>query len=64
MHVHHWQKSSYSNEGANCIYIAAMPDGSVRLRESDDPQVILSANHDSLAALLAAIKGHGAPART
>ncbi|MEU7147761.1 hypothetical protein [Streptomyces sp. NPDC045470] len=41
-----------------------MPDGSVRLRESDDPQVILSANHDSLAALLAAIKGHGAPART
>ncbi|MEN2422150.1 DUF397 domain-containing protein [Streptomyces rimosus] len=52
----HWQKSSYSNEGVNCLNVAAAPDGTVRLRESDDPQVILSATREGLAAFLAAIK--------
>ncbi|MEU2790783.1 DUF397 domain-containing protein [Streptomyces sp. NPDC007100] len=55
-----WQKSSYSNEGVNCVNIAVAPDGTVRLRESDDPQVILSATRDGLAALLAVLKGSGA----
>ncbi|MEU7222422.1 DUF397 domain-containing protein [Streptomyces chrestomyceticus] len=57
MHVHHWQKSSYSNEGANCIYIAAASDGTVRLRESADPEVILSATREGLAGFVAALKG-------
>ncbi|MEU7158393.1 DUF397 domain-containing protein [Streptomyces chrestomyceticus] len=55
-----WQKSSYSNEGGNCVNIAAAPDGAVRLRESDDPQVIIATTRDGLAAFLAAIKGRGA----
>ncbi|MEU2790784.1 DUF397 domain-containing protein [Streptomyces sp. NPDC007100] len=57
MHVHHWQKSSYSNEGANCIYIAAAPDGTVRLRESGDPKVTLLTSRRGLAGLVAALKG-------
>ncbi|MEV6164493.1 DUF397 domain-containing protein [Streptomyces sp. NPDC052052] len=51
-----WQKSSYSNEGANCVNMAAAPDGTFRLRESDDPDVILAATRAGLSALLASIK--------
>ncbi|WP_206503901.1 DUF397 domain-containing protein [Streptomyces chrestomyceticus] len=54
-----WQKSSYSNAAVNCVNIAAAPDGAVRLRESDVPQVIITTTRDGLAAFLAAIKGHG-----
>ncbi|MGW7555289.1 DUF397 domain-containing protein [Streptomyces rimosus] len=56
MHDYQWQKSSYSNAAVNCVNVAAAPDGTVCLRESDDPQVILSATRDGLAAFLAAIK--------
>ncbi|WP_078897904.1 DUF397 domain-containing protein [Streptomyces rimosus] len=57
-----WRKSSYSNEGVNCVHVAAVPDGTVRLRESDDPRVILSATREELAGLVAALKGRrGAP---
>ncbi|MEV5597688.1 DUF397 domain-containing protein [Streptomyces sp. NPDC052496] len=61
-----WQKSSYSNAAVNCVNIAAASDGTLRLRESDAPEVVLSATRDSIAAFLAAIKGHGArpPVRT
>ncbi|MFB4196010.1 DUF397 domain-containing protein [Streptomyces carpaticus] len=51
-----WQKSSYSNEGANCVNIASGPDGLVRLRESTDPEEILTAAPGRLRGLLAAIK--------
>ncbi|KOT65887.1 hypothetical protein ADK43_02320 [Streptomyces rimosus subsp. rimosus] len=57
MHVYRWQKSSYSNEGANCIYVAAAPDGTVRLQESDDPEVVLSVASEGLAGFVAALKG-------
>ncbi|GCD42767.1 DUF397 domain-containing protein [Streptomyces paromomycinus] len=60
MHEYQWQKSSYSNAAVNCVNVAAAPDGTVHLRESDAPQVILSATRNGLAAFLAAIKGHGA----
>ncbi|WP_405616837.1 DUF397 domain-containing protein [Streptomyces sp. NBC_00076] len=54
----HWQKSSYSGgpEG-NCLYLAPTPDGTIRLRESDTPHVILTAAPGSLAALLRSLKG-------
>ncbi|MFH9423426.1 DUF397 domain-containing protein [Streptomyces sp. NPDC017529] len=61
MHVYRWQKSSYSNEGVNCVNVAAAPDGTFRLRESDAPEAILSATRGSLTAFLAAIKERGAP---
>lgn len=53
----HWQKSSYSGgpEG-NCLYVAPAPDGTIRLRESDTPDVILATAPDALHALLTALK--------
>ncbi|MFG2130840.1 DUF397 domain-containing protein [Streptomyces sp. NPDC048751] len=55
----HWQKSSYSGapEG-NCLYLAPTPDGTIRLRESDAPDVILTTARDGLAALLHHLKTH------
>ncbi|MFF0745212.1 DUF397 domain-containing protein [Streptomyces sp. NPDC004111] len=49
----HWQKSSFSGgaEG-NCLNIATAPDGTLRLRESDDPSTVLTATPRQLAALL------------
>ncbi|KOT65866.1 MULTISPECIES: DUF397 domain-containing protein [Streptomyces] len=54
-----WQKSSFSGEAANCIHVVAAPDGTVRLRESDDPEVIVSATRNGLAAFLAVTKESG-----
>jgi hypothetical protein len=51
-----WQKSSYSNEGVNCVNVAAAPNGTVRLRESDEPDVVLTATRTGLSALIASIK--------
>jgi hypothetical protein len=55
----HWQKSSYSGgpEG-NCLYVAPTPDGTIRLRESDTPDVILATAPEQLAALLRHVKAH------
>ncbi|MGW3162741.1 DUF397 domain-containing protein [Streptomyces sp. NPDC001142] len=54
-----WQKSSFSGEAANCVNVAAAPDGTLRLRESDDPDVIIVATRGGLSALLASIKAGG-----
>ncbi|MEE1798839.1 MULTISPECIES: DUF397 domain-containing protein [unclassified Streptomyces] len=51
-----WQKSSYSSEGGNCVNVAAAPDGTLRLRESDDPDVLLFLAPGQLGSLLIAIK--------
>jgi hypothetical protein len=60
-----WQKSSYSNEGANCVDVAAALDGTIRLRESDEPDVTLPVTRAGLSGLLLAIKaGPGAGVRT
>ncbi|MFE7591271.1 DUF397 domain-containing protein [Kitasatospora sp. NPDC057512] len=50
-----WQKSSYSSESANCIYLAEAP-GSIKLRESDDPNTVLATSPGALGALLCGIK--------
>ena len=53
----HWQKSTFSgNPQGDCLYIAAAPDGTIRLRESDTPGTVLIAAPRELAALLAGIK--------
>ncbi|MGW2253394.1 DUF397 domain-containing protein [Kitasatospora sp. NPDC001660] len=52
----HWQKSSFSGDAANCIYPAAALDGSIRFRESDDPDVVITTSPDRLRALLHGIK--------
>lgn len=56
MHAYIWQKSSYSTEGANCLNLATAPGGILCLRESDEPDRILTVNRAGLSALLATIK--------
>ncbi|MEU5188644.1 DUF397 domain-containing protein [Streptomyces klenkii] len=55
MSLHSWQKSSYSGNAANCLYVAATP-GAIRLRESDAPDLILTASPAALRALIHAAK--------
>ncbi|MWA12468.1 DUF397 domain-containing protein [Streptomyces sp. BA2] len=52
-----WQKSTFSEDQANCLYIATAPDGTIRLRESDTPDTILTTAPGPLAALLKALSG-------
>lgn len=48
-----WQKSSFSEAaGANCVYLAAAPNGTVHLRESDRPATILTTTPVALANLM------------
>ncbi len=48
-----WQKSSFSGgPESNCLYLATTPHGTIHLRESDAPDVILATAPESLAALL------------
>ncbi|MDQ1028868.1 hypothetical protein QF035_006450 [Streptomyces umbrinus] len=51
-----WQKSSYSAEAANCVYVAATSVGAIHLRESDEPEVILSTTRDRMSALIRTLK--------
>ncbi|NUP17204.1 MAG: DUF397 domain-containing protein [Streptomyces sp.] len=52
-----WQKSSFSGgPESNCLYLATAPDGTIRLRESDTPETIMTAAPEGLAALLHALK--------
>ncbi|MGW6056391.1 DUF397 domain-containing protein [Streptomyces sp. NPDC055189] len=51
-----WQKSSYSSEGSNCVELAATPDSTLHLRESDDPAVIVKLRAAALSSLLGAIR--------
>lgn len=54
-----WQKSSFSGEASNCVNIATAHDGTLRLRESDEPEVVLSTGASRTHGLLIAIKaGH------
>ncbi|MFJ9377599.1 DUF397 domain-containing protein [Streptomyces sp. NPDC101455] len=48
-----WQKSSFSGgPESSCLYVATAPDKTIRLRESDTPDVILTTAPERLAALL------------
>ncbi|MEV7195948.1 DUF397 domain-containing protein [Streptomyces sp. NPDC093510] len=51
-----WQKSTFSPDGSDCVYVATAPDGTLRLRESDDPDVILTTSRIQLGALITAYK--------
>ncbi|MFF4156065.1 DUF397 domain-containing protein [Streptomyces sp. NPDC001678] len=56
MSAHQWRKSSYSASSSNCVNIAAVGDGTLRLRESDFPGVILAPASGTLRGFLRAIK--------
>ncbi|WP_446462020.1 DUF397 domain-containing protein [Streptomyces sp. BRA346] len=51
-----WQKSSYSHEGANCLYVAAPASRTIALRESDEPDVILTTTPATLGTFIRAAK--------
>lgn len=51
-----WQKSSFSGgEGANCIEVARTAPA-VHLRESDDPDTVITATSAQLTAFIGAVK--------
>jgi Domain of unknown function (DUF397) len=53
----HRQKSSFSTGAANCVELAALPESpGVRIRESDDPAVVLTTAPQALAPFLAAVR--------
>ncbi|MCF4140409.1 DUF397 domain-containing protein [Streptomyces sp. Tue 6430] len=52
-----WQKSTYSAEAANCLHVATSPSGTVHLRESDDPDTVLTTTPIGLRSLISDLKG-------
>ncbi|WP_055615517.1 DUF397 domain-containing protein [Streptomyces phaeochromogenes] len=56
-----WQKSTFSGgPQGECLCIATAPDGTLRLRESDTPGVILATAPQGLAGLLHHIRSRTA----
>ncbi|MER8154265.1 DUF397 domain-containing protein [Streptomyces sp. NPDC094472] len=51
-----WQKSSYSSTGNACLYVSAPDHATIRLRESDEPEIILTTNPRALDALIRTAK--------
>ncbi|TKA13288.1 DUF397 domain-containing protein [Actinacidiphila oryziradicis] len=54
----HWQNSSFSggtDDGSNCVELAAV-GGTIRLRESDAPDSVVTASQQQLAAFIRALK--------
>ncbi|MEV7138132.1 DUF397 domain-containing protein [Streptomyces tauricus] len=47
-----WQKSTHSEEASSCVYLATLSSGTILLRESDDPETILTTGPRQLAALI------------
>lgn len=52
----HWQKSTYSQEASACVYLAASSAGTILLRESDEPETVLTMRAPSLAALITSLR--------
>jgi hypothetical protein len=52
----HWQKSTYSQEASACIYLTATSTDTILLRESDEPENILTTGTRPLAALIATLQ--------
>ncbi|MCG0288899.1 DUF397 domain-containing protein [Streptomyces sp. PSAA01] len=51
-----WRKSTFSEEASSCVYVAVTGNGKIRLRESDDPEVILRTTRASLRAFIRGAK--------
>jgi hypothetical protein len=52
----HWQKSTYSQEASACVYVTTTPDGTILLRESDEPGTILTTGPRQLSTLITALR--------
>ncbi|MGQ4516330.1 DUF397 domain-containing protein [Streptomyces sp. DW26H14] len=52
-----WQKSSYSGNASNCLNVAAdADDGTIKLRESDDPDTVVTTTPEKLRAFILGVK--------
>ncbi|GAA2317154.1 DUF397 domain-containing protein [Streptomyces violaceusniger] len=56
MATREWQKSSYSSTGNACVYVSAPDSATIRLRESDEPDTILTTTPNALDALIRSAK--------
>ncbi|GLV76571.1 DUF397 domain-containing protein [Streptomyces hygroscopicus] len=56
MPTHCWRKSSYSAEANACLYVSAPDNATIRLRESDEPNTILTTTPTALSALIRSAK--------
>ncbi|MFI1331040.1 DUF397 domain-containing protein [Streptomyces sp. NPDC020845] len=56
MSTYNWRKSSYIGNAGNCVNVAADRDGTVRIRESDTPDVKLAASSATFGAFIRAVK--------
>ncbi|MCT9078973.1 DUF397 domain-containing protein [Streptomyces fulvoviolaceus] len=50
-----WQKSTYSPDGSDCVYLASPGDGTILLQESDEPGSILATGPRQLRDLIASL---------
>ncbi|MFD8385669.1 DUF397 domain-containing protein [Streptomyces sp. NPDC059679] len=50
-----WQKSSFSHSDGEYVELAAA-DGAIRLRESDDPHIVITTTPHPLGGLIRGIK--------
>lgn len=50
-----WRKSTFSENQANCVELAAAPDG-VHIRESDEPDAVVRTTPAALGGFIRAIK--------
>ncbi|MFI1027426.1 DUF397 domain-containing protein [Streptomyces sp. NPDC020951] len=53
-----WQKSTYSEEASSCVYLATTPAGTILLRESDEPETVVTTGPHQLGALITALRNH------
>lgn len=51
-----WHKSTFSEDQANCVYVATAPDGTIRLRESDAADTVMPIEPAQLALLIRQIE--------
>lgn len=51
-----WQKSSYSAEAANCVGVVAPTPSVIKIRESDDPDIMLTTTPATLGIFIRAAK--------
>lgn len=56
MSTDNWRKSSYSPNAANCVYVSAGDNHTVRLRESDAPDAILTTRPTAFGVFIRAVK--------
>ncbi|MFC8271748.1 DUF397 domain-containing protein [Streptomyces sp. NPDC057271] len=54
--MYQWRKSSYSPDGSNCVCVALAPDGTVRLRDSKVPDVVVAVSPGALRAFVGGVK--------